>query len=317
MTTDGRLRSVFSNIIFQNPIVLAAGTAGYGEELSGVMRLDALGGFVTKAVSLEPRAGAPAPRVAEFDGGMINAVGLANPGLEAVRRQHLPWLASHLPGVRKIINVVGSTVDEYLAVVSGLDEGLEAGLSAAADALELNVSCPNVRAGGLEFGADPVALAAVVGGARKRTSRPLIVKLSPTLTSIGDAARIAADAGADGISVVNTIPGLVVDVERRRPALGFGTGGVSGRAILPVGVLATWKVRRVVTLPIFGVGGVASGEDALQYVLAGASLVGVGTAALKDPSAPERIVGELDTWCRRHQIDHLSDLSGTLEWPNA
>ena len=317
MTTDGRLRSVFSNIIFQNPIVLAAGTAGYGEELSGVMRLDALGGFVTKAVSLEPRAGAPAPRVAEFDGGMINAVGLANPGLEAVRRQHLPWLASHLPGVRKIINVVGSTVDEYLAVVSGLDEGLEAGLNAAADALELNVSCPNVRAGGLEFGADPAALAAVVGGARRRTSRPLIVKLSPTLTSIGDAARIAADAGADGISVVNTIPGLVVDVERRRPALGFGTGGVSGRAILPVGVLATWKVRRAVTLPIFGVGGVASGEDALQYVLAGASLVGVGTAALKDPSAPERIVGELDTWCRRHQIDHLSDLSGTLEWPNA
>jgi dihydroorotate dehydrogenase (NAD+) catalytic subunit len=317
VTTDGRLRSVFSNIIFQNPIVLAAGTAGYGEELSGVMRLDALGGFVTKAVSLEPRAGAPAPRVAEFDGGMINAVGLANPGLEAVRRQHLPWLASHLPGVRKIINVVGSTVDEYLAVVSGLDEGLEAGLNAAADALELNVSCPNVRAGGLEFGADPAALAAVVGGARKRTSRPLIVKLSPTLTNIGDAARIAADAGADGISVVNTIPGLVVDVERRRPALGFGTGGVSGRAILPVGVLATWKVRRAVTLPIFGVGGVASGEDALQYVLAGASLVGVGTAALKDPSAPERIVGELDTWCRRHGIDHLSDLSGSLEWPNA
>ena len=317
MTTSGALRTEVTNLTFQNPIVLAAGTAGYGEELSGVMRLDALGGFVTKAVSLEPRAGAPAPRVAEFDGGMINAVGLANPGLEAVRRQHLPWLASHLPGVRKIINVVGSTVDEYLAVVSGLDEGLEAGLNAAADALELNVSCPNVRAGGLEFGADPAALAAVVGGARKRTSRPLIVKLSPTLTNIGDAARIAADAGADGISVVNTIPGLVVDVERRRPALGFGTGGVSGRAILPVGVLATWKVRRAVTLPIFGVGGVASGEDALQYVLAGASLVGVGTAALKDPSAPERIVGELDTWCRRHQIDHLSDLSGTLEWPNA
>jgi dihydroorotate dehydrogenase (NAD+) catalytic subunit len=248
---------------------------------------------------------------------MINAVGLANPGLEAVRRQHLPWLATHLPGIRKIINVVGSTVDEYLAVVSGLDEGLEAGLNAAADALELNVSCPNVRAGGLEFGSDPVALAAVVGGSRKRTSRPLIVKLSPTLPNIEDAARIAADAGADGISVVNTIPGLVVDVERRRPALGFGSGGVSGRAILPVGVLATWKVRRAVTLPIFGVGGVASGEDALQYILAGASLVGVGTAALKDPSAPERIVGELDTWCRRHQIDHLSDLSGSLEWPNA
>jgi len=314
VTTDGRLRSVFSNIIFQNPIVLAAGTAGYGEELTGVMRLDALGGFVTKAVSLEPRAGAPAPRVAEFEGGMINAVGLANPGLEAVRREHLPWLASHHPGVRKIINVVGSTVDEYLAVVSGLDEGLAAGLNAAADALELNVSCPNVRAGGLEFGADPVALAAVVGGARRRTARPLIVKLSPTLPNVGDTARIAADAGADAISVVNTIPGLVIDVERRRSALGFGTGGVSGRAILPVGVLATWKVRRAVALPIFGVGGVASGEDALQYILAGASLVGVGTAALKDPRAPERIVRELDSWCRDHGVDHILELSGSLEW---
>ena len=315
MTTDDRLRSVFSNIIFQNPIVLAAGTAGYGEELSGVMRLDALGGFVTKAVSLEPRAGAAAPRVAEFEGGMINAVGLANPGLEAVRRQHLPWLASHYPGVRKILNVVGSTVEEYLAVVAGLDEGLRAGLSAAADALELNVSCPNVRAGGLEFGADPVALEAVVSGARRRTSRPLIVKLSPTLPNVGDTARIAADAGADAISVVNTIPGLVIDVERRRPALGFGTGGVSGRAILPVGVLATWKVRKAVSLPIFGVGGVASGEDALQYILAGASLVGVGTAALKDPNAPERIVRELDAWCQKHQVAHLLDLSGSLEWP--
>jgi len=314
VTTDGRLRSVFSNIIFQNPIVLAAGTAGYGEELTGVMRLDALGGFVTKAVSLEPRAGAPAPRVAEFEGGMINAVGLANPGLEAVRREHLPWLASHHPGVRKIINVVGSTVDEYLSVVSGLDESLAAGLNAAADALELNVSCPNVRAGGLEFGADPVALAAVVGGARRRTSRPLIVKLSPTLPNVGDAARIAADAGADAISVVNTIPGLVIDIERRRPALGFGTGGVSGRAILPVGVLATWKVRRAVALPIFGVGGVASGEDALQYILAGASLVGVGTAALKDPRAPERIVRELDSWCRDHGVDHILELSGSLQW---
>ena len=317
MTTDGRLRSVFSNIEFQNPIVLAAGTAGYGEELSHVLRLDALGGFVTKAVSLQPRAGAKAPRVAEFEGGMINAVGLANPGLEAVCRDQLPWLASHYPMTRKIINVVGSTVDEYLAVVSGLDEGLESGFSAAADALELNVSCPNVRAGGLEFGADPVALEALVSGARSRTKRPLIVKLSPTLANIGETARIAANAGADAISVVNTIPGLVIDIERRRPALGFGSGGVSGRAILPVGVLATWKVRQAVSLPIFGVGGVSTGGDTLQYILAGASIVGVGTAALKDPSAPERIIHELDAWCRRHGVKHLSELSGSLEWPSA
>jgi dihydroorotate dehydrogenase (NAD+) catalytic subunit len=317
VTTDGRLRSVFSNIEFQNPIVLAAGTAGYGEELAGVIRLDRLGGFVTKAVSLEPRAGAAAPRVAEFEGGMVNAVGLANPGLAAVREKHLPWLASHFPRTRKIINVVGSTVDEYLAVVSGLDESLNAGLSAGADALELNVSCPNVRAGGLEFGADAVALEALVSGARRRTSRPLIVKLSPTLANVGETARIAAGAGADAISVVNTIPGLVIDVDQRRPALGFGSGGVSGRAILPVGVLATWKVRRAVTLPILGVGGVARGTDAVQYVLAGASLVGVGTAAMKDPSAPERMIRELDAWCREHDVKCLSDLCGTLEWPGA
>jgi dihydroorotate dehydrogenase (NAD+) catalytic subunit len=315
--TGGRLRSVFSNIEFQNPIVLAAGTAGYGEELEHVMRIDALGGFVTKAVSLEPRAGAPAPRVAEFDGGMINAVGLANPGLQAVCRDHLPWLASHYARTRKIVNVVGSTVDEYLAVVSGLDARLDDGLGAAVDALELNVSCPNVRAGGLEFGADPAALEAVVGGARDRTKRPLIVKLSPALPNVAETARIAAGAGADAISVVNTMPGLVIDVERRRPALGFGAGGVSGRAILPVGVLATWKVRRAVSVPIFGVGGVASGADALQYIIAGASLVGVGTAALRDPNAPERIIHELDTWCRKHNIEHLLDLCGTLEWPTA
>jgi len=315
VTSDGRLRSVFSNIEFQNPIVLAAGTAGYGEELAGVIRLDALGGFVTKAVSLEPRGGAPAPRVAEFEGGMINAIGLANPGLAAVRETHLPWLASHFPRTRKIVNVVGSTVDEYLAVVTGLEESLESGLGAAADALELNVSCPNVRNGGMEFGADPVALETLVRGARARTRRPLIVKLSPTLPNVGETARIAAGVGADAISVVNTIPGLVVDVDRRRPALGFGTGGVSGRAILPVGVLATWKVRRAVALPIFGVGGVAHGTDAIQYILAGASLVGVGTAAMKDPGAPERIIRELDTWCREHDVKRLLDLSGTLEWP--
>lgn len=315
MITDAALRSVVSNLEFQNPIVLAAGTAGYGEELGGVMRLEALGGFVTKAVSLEPRTGAAAPRVAEFEGGMINAVGLANPGLAAVRREQIPWLATHFPRTRKIVNVVGFTVDEYPAVVAGLEDALAGANATAVDAFELNVSCPNTRAGGMEFGADPVALRAVVERARRETRRPLFVKLSPVLPDVGEAAKIAADAGADAISVVNTIPGLVIDVELRRPALGFGTGGVSGTAILPVGVLATWKVRRAVSLPIFGLGGVSSGNDALQYILAGASLVGVGTAALRDPRAPERIVGELEAWCRRHSVTNLNALSGTLEWP--
>jgi len=195
------------------------------------MRLDALGGLVTKAVSVQPRDGARAPRVAEFQGGMINAVGLANPGLDAVRREHLPWLADHLPSVRKIVNVVGFAVDEYPAVIAGIEESL-ARDGRAVDAYELNVSCPNTKAGGIEFGADPAALRAVVERSRRETMRPVFVKLSPTLANIGDAAQIAADGGADGISVVNTIPGLVIDVERRRPALGFGTGGVSGAAIL-------------------------------------------------------------------------------------
>jgi dihydroorotate dehydrogenase (NAD+) catalytic subunit len=314
VTPSAALRTVVSNIEFKNPIVLAAGTAGYGEELTGVMDLDAVGGIVTKAVSLAPREGAPAPRVAEFDGGMINAVGLANPGLEAVRRDHVPWLASHFASTRKLVNVVGFTVDEYAEVIAGLEEAL-ASTPEAADAFELNVSCPNTKAGGMEFGADPVALRAVVDGARRQTQRPLFVKLSPVLPNIAESARIAEAAGADAISVVNTIPGLVIDVERRRPMLGFGTGGVSGPAILPVGVLATWKVRRAVTVPVFGLGGVSSGLDALQYILAGASLVGVGTAALRDPRAPARIVAELGDWCRRHAIQNIHELSGTLEWP--
>lgn len=316
MTTAARLRTVIHDLVFQNPIVLAAGTAGYGEELADVVRLDALGGFVTKAVSREPRAGAPAPRVAEFDGGMMNAVGLANPGLDAVRRDHVPWLASHLASTRKIVNVVGFATDEFAAVVAGLEQATQGALAPAVDAFEINVSCPNVKAGGTEFGADPASLRAVVTGVRRETRRPVFVKLSPTLANIGDAARVAADAGADGISVVNTIPGLLIDVEHRRPVLGFGTGGVSGPAILPVGVLATWKVRNAVPLPILGVGGVSSSEDALQYIMAGSSLVGIGTAAMRDPRAPERIVDGLERWCARHNVNNIQDLTGTLEWPH-
>jgi dihydroorotate dehydrogenase (NAD+) catalytic subunit len=316
VTTGTSLRTVVSGLEFKNPIVLAAGTAGYGEELEHVMSVDALGGLVTKAVSAEPRAGAPAPRVAEFEGGMINAVGLANPGLEAVSREKVPWLASHLPNARKIVNVVGFSIDEYPTVVAGLERVARDGNAKAVDAYELNVSCPNVKAGGMEFGADPASLRAVVAAVRTETQRPVFVKLSPTLADIGGAAKIAADAGADAISVVNTIPGLVIDIERRRPALGFGTGGVSGRAILPVGVLATYKVRCAVTLPILGVGGVASGKDAILYIMAGASLVGVGTAAMRDPRAPERIVREIAEWCARHGVSSIGDLVGALQWPS-
>lgn len=300
-------------LAFQNPVVLAAGTAAYGRELADVVALDALGGLVTKAVSPEPRAGAAAPRVAEFPGGMINAVGLANPGVDVVVREHLPWLASSLPRVRKLANVVGFAVEEFALVIERLDSAVSGEARGALDGYELNVSCPNVKAGGMEFGADPVALADVVRRARAATTRALFVKLSPTLPDIARSAEIAVDAGADAITLVNTIPGLVIDVAHRRPALGFGTGGVSGTALLPVGVLATWKVSRRVRVPLLGIGGVGSAEDALQYLVAGATLVGIGTAMLRDPRAPERVVRGLEQWCERNGVAQLSDVIGSLE----
>ena len=314
-TATGPLGVSVGELSFRNPIILPSGTAGYGHELEGVIDLDRVGGFVTKAVSVQPRAGAAAPRVAEFPGGMINAVGLANPGVEAVCAEHLPWLAAHHRGTRRFANIIGFAVEEFPEIISRLDATLNDGQASALDGYELNVSCPNTKAGGVEFGADPKSLAEVVAGARAATKRPLFVKLSPTLSDIGTAAKICANAGADGISVVNTIPGLVIDLETRRPALGFGTGGVSGPAILPVGVLATWKVANAVTLPIIGLGGVTSAEDALQYIVAGASLVGVGTAALRDPRTPERIVEGLEKWCASHGVKSLSTLRKTLEWP--
>ena len=306
---DRPLAVEFCGISFQNPILLAAGTAAYGEELDEVVELDRLGGIITKAVSLEPRHGAPPPRVTEFDGGMMNAVGLANPGVVEVRDRHLPWLARQLPNARTIVNIIGFQTDEFPRVIEELGD-------APVHGYELNVSCPNTKAGGTEFGADPCALREVVSGARAVTPRPLIVKLAPTLTDIGGAARTAVEAGADAISVVNTIPGLAIDVERRRPTLGYGTGGVSGPGLLPVGVLATWKVRKATSVPIIGIGGISSVDAVLQYLIAGASLVAIGTGALRDPRLPLKLVRELDAWRRAHNVASLSDLIGTLEWPS-
>jgi dihydroorotate dehydrogenase (NAD+) catalytic subunit len=309
------LRTRVAGLDFQNPIVLAAGTAAYGRELAEVVDLTRLGGLVTKAVSPQPRAGAPAPRVAEFDGGMINAIGLANPGVDAVISEHLPWLATALPATRKLANIVGFAVHEFAEVVARLEAALGASAAGAIDGFELNVSCPNVKAGGMEFGADPAALAEVVRRTRAVTGRPLFVKLSPTLPDIAGSARIAVEAGADALTLVNTLPGLVIDVGSRRSALGFGTGGVSGTALLPVGVLATWKVRRAVQVPLMGIGGVASAADALQYLVAGASLVGMGTAMLRDPRAPERVVAGLARWCAQQGVARLGDVVGTLRMP--
>jgi dihydroorotate dehydrogenase (NAD+) catalytic subunit len=266
---------------FQNPVLLASGVAGFGRELAGVVDLDALGGLVTKAVTPEPRRGHPAPRVAEFPGGMLNAVGLANPGVEAVRARELPWLAAHLRRARVLVNVAGATVDEYVRVIARLAD------LTIVTAFELNASCPNTAAGGLEFGASAEGLRELVRRCRAATAKPLAVKLSPVVPDVAALARVARDEGADAVTLVNTIPGALAG------RLGSGAGGVSGPALLPVGVLATRRVRAAVGLPVIGVGGIRTAADAREYLAAGAALVAIGTAALADPRVPERIAREL------------------------
>lgn len=277
---------VFCGIPFQNPVLLASGTAGYGRELAGVVDLEALGGIVTKAVSVEPRAGNPPPRVAETWGGMLNSVGLANPGLDAVRREALPWLAANVRRARVLVNVVGRTREDFAAVVRGLrDEAVIA-------AFELNVSCPNVEKGGLEFGVDEEALRDLVRRCREATDRPLVVKFSPVLPDPARMATAAVEAGADGFTCVNTLPALVLG-EDGRPRLGNGTGGLSGPPLLPVGVRMTRLVATATGKPVIGAGGIRSAADALQYLRAGATLIAIGTATFADPRIPERVAAAL------------------------
>jgi dihydroorotate dehydrogenase (NAD+) catalytic subunit len=282
-------REVFG-LSFPNPLLLASGTAGYGLELDGVMELDRLGGIVTKAVSLAPRAGNPPPRVAEFRGGMLNSVGLANPGLAAVAANELPALVGRLQGrgPRILVNVVGFDESEYPAVVAGLEP------VGGVDACELNLSCPNTAAGGLEFGADAGSVRRIVAACRAATHRPLIAKLSPAVPDLPALAVAAVEAGADGLTLVNTMPGLAYH-EDGRTRLGQGNGGVSGPALLPVGLLAVQRVRdRLPSTPILGVGGIRTASDVRDYLRAGATLVQVGTAALADPRAPGRILDDLE-----------------------
>lgn len=262
---------------FQNPVLLASGTAGFGREVAGVIDLDALGGIVTKAVTPEPRVGHPAPRVAEFRGGMLNAIGLANPGLDHVVRDELPWLAATLRRARVLVNVAGAAIDDYVCVVRRLDG------AAAITAFELNASCPNTSAGGLEFGADAASLEELVRRCRAVTRRPLVVKLSPVVPDVVALARVARDAGADGCTLVNTIPGELGG------RLGNGYGGVSGPALLPIGVRATRRVVEELGMPVLGAGGIRTADDARQYLAAGALLVQIGTAALADPRVPGRV----------------------------
>jgi len=292
---------------WQSPVLLASGTCGYGEEYAELIPLDRLGGLVTKAVSLEPRQGNPPHRVAETPGGMINAIGLQNVGLSSFIRDKLPWLAANLSRARVLINVVGHTERDFVEVVSGLDD--QPGFLG----FEINVSCPNVKDGTL-FGADPEALATLVAALRNETERPLVIKLTPNVPDIGLYARICEENGADGLSAINTFPGMLIDIDRRRPVIGNVSGGVSGPAILPMGVYLTWRARQATSLPIIGIGGIRSGDDALQYVLAGATLVQVGTALFVDPQVAIQVHQGIDAYCERNQVT-LRQLVGALELP--
>jgi dihydroorotate dehydrogenase (NAD+) catalytic subunit len=303
--SDGLEQELFGTT-FQSPVLLASGTCGYGREYEGLIPLDDLGGLVTKAVSLEPRAGNPPHRISETPAGMINAIGLHNVGLERFVDEKLPWLRDHLSRARVFVNVVGRTVDEYADVVAGLDD--EEGFLG----YEINVSCPNVK-GGTLFGTDRAALAELVERLRSRTDRPLVVKLTPNVPDIGVYARICEENGADGLSTINTFPGMQIDVEARRPVIGNVTGGVSGPAILPMGVYLTWRAARASSLPIMGIGGIRSAEDAMQYVLAGASLIQVGTALFVDPSSAVAVHEGLADHLQRQGVERLSELVGALE----
>lgn len=293
-------------VTFQNPVLLASGTCGYGEEYADIIPVDGLGGIVTKAVTPEPRAGNPPTRVSETPGGMINAIGLANVGLEGFKRDKLPWLRENLVNARVLVNVAGWSVDDFVTVVSGLDD--EDGFLG----YEIDVSCPNVE-GGTLFATDEVSLARLVRALRAATQRPLIIKLAPNVPDIGVFAEICEENGADGVSTINTFPGMVIDVEARRPVIGNVTGGISGPAIRPMGVYATWIAAGRTGLPVIGIGGIGSAHDALEYMLAGASLVQIGTAMFVDPYTATETIERLREICERQGVSRLSELVGALE----
>ncbi|NIR43890.1 MAG: dihydroorotate dehydrogenase [Gemmatimonadetes bacterium] len=291
---------------FQNPVLLASGTCGYGEEYSDLIAVDELGGIVTKAVTPERRLGNPPTRISETPAGMINAIGLANVGLDGFKREKLPWIREHLSRAKVLVNVAGRSVEDFVGVVEGLED--EDGFLG----YEINVSCPNVE-GGTMFGTDELSLAQLVAALRRATRRPLVVKLTPNVAEIGNFARICEENGADGLSTINTFPGMLIDVETRRPVIGNVTGGISGPAIKPMGVFATWKATSRVEIPIIGIGGICNARDALEYILAGASLVQIGTAMFADPfTAPDTIRG-LREICERQGVTRAADLVGALE----
>jgi dihydroorotate dehydrogenase (NAD+) catalytic subunit len=304
---EARLAVSLCGIALRNPVLAASGTFGYGVEFERLADLSALGGLVVKGLSREPMEGNPPPRVWEAQAGMLNSIGLQNIGVRAFVRDKLPQLARLRTAV--FANVFGYAVEDYVEVVRVLEsaEGLAG--------YELNVSCPNTQHGGIYFSSDPALLAAVVGAVKRIARRPVIVKLSPNVAAIEPLARAAEDSGADAISLVNTFVALAIDARARRPRLGAGFGGLSGPAIKPIALRLVYQAAQAVKIPVIGLGGIATGEDAAEFLIAGASAVQVGTATFWDPRSPVRIAEELGRFLRDQSIANAHDLVGTLKWP--
>jgi len=295
-----------AGIRMQNPVMTASGTFGYAEEFEKYFDLNRLGAIVVKTITRLPRAGNPPPRIVETPAGMLNAIGLHNVGIEGFIRDKLPYLRRLTPPL--IVNVAGESVEDFRELTKRIsDQDGVAGI-------ELNVSCPNV-AGGLDFSSDPQMAHRVVRAAREATPLPLIPKLSPNVTDIVTIARAVADAGADAISLINTLVGMAVDVHTRRPKIGNVTGGLSGPAIRPIAVRMVWQVARAVRLPIIGMGGIVTAEDALEFLIAGATAVAVGTANFIDPEAPVKVIEGLAQHCAANGIQDIRQLIGSLELP--
>lgn len=296
--SDPRLATSCGPLDLTNPVLAASGTFGYGDAFERFWPLETLGGFVTKTLFLEPRDGNPPIRIAESRSGMLNSIGLANIGWDRFVAEKAPRLAEIRGSALLIVNVAGNSPEEFAAIAARVDADREA---VGLDAIEVNVSCPNVKEGGTNIGSHLDQFRETVRGTRSATDLPLFVKLTPNVADVVPFAVCAAEEGADGVSLINTLYGMRIDVERRRPVLGTGSGGLSGPAILPVGVHWTYRVRAALPdLPILGIGGIASWKDALEYLLAGAQAVQVGTAAFVDPDAAPRIVEGLARWCEAH-----------------
>jgi dihydroorotate dehydrogenase (NAD+) catalytic subunit len=295
----------FAGIKLKNPVIAASGTFGYGVEFEDVVHLSKLGGFVVKGLSAEPMAGNPPPRLYETPAGMLNAIGLQNIGARAFLEEKLPKLRK-MKNIVVFANVFGYSREDYERTIEILNEGEDIA------AYELNVSCPNTVSGGIQFGSDPRSLDEVVNTAKRVARRPLIVKLSPNVTSIAQMARVAEDAGADAISLVNTFVAMAIDPETRKPRIANVTAGLSGPAIKPIALRMVYDAAKAVNIPVVGMGGISTAADIVEFMLAGATAVQIGTASYWDPVATEKIATELETWCMMHRIERVSSLTGGI-----